>query len=263
AQEELEQAKARIKLLEAEAATNTQLKSSVKQLQEKMEYFFNQQTLQLEQAANALGQHVSQTAENTAREFEAAVALQHLAPNSAAISQSGLPKSVALEVANQLITKSYDLIIEMGSGSTTHFLAQTLKSDNREFSRLGSDQKTLTQYVDASEEDLPKRIISFDHDRKRQKELGEKLTNVGLASYVNLQFAPLVPVQYNGREHLFYDCGIRLQQVAHLFDTRQARILILINVEATGTGPQPSAALPAVLQYLSAHQLDIVANTSI
>ena len=260
---ELESLKQELKQTKEQLASHSNTQNTLKTLQDRMEYLFGQNTLQLEQAANALGQHVSQTAETTARELEAGIALQQLAPGATAINQSGLPKSAALELANQVNTKSYDLIIEMGSGSTAHFIAQTLKGAGRELAAPPSNQKELSHYIEASEDDLPKRILSFDHNRNRQKELSEKLSNAGLANYVSLQFAPLVPTQYNGKEHLFYDCGTRLQQVAHLFDSRQARILIVVNIDATETGPEPSAALPAVLQYLSAHQLDVVVHAAV
>ncbi len=261
AKEALESQKQERQALEEQLSQQSNTQSALKTLQDRMEYLFGQNTLQLEQAANALGQHVSHTAETTARELEAGIALQQLSPGATAISHSGLPKSAALELANQLNTKSYDLIIEMGSGSTTHFIAQALKSAGKDRFASKESEKSLSHYVEPSEDDLPRRILSFDHNRTRQKELGEKLTHAGLASYVSLQFAPLVPTQYNGREYLFYDCGTRLQQVAHLVDSRQARILIVVNIEAAETGPEPGAALPAVLQYLSAHQLDIVVHS--
>lgn len=256
---ELESLKQELEKTREQLASQTNTQNTLKTLQDRMEYLFGQNTLQLEQAANALGQHVSQTAETTAKELEAGIALQQLAPG-AAINQSGLPKSAALELASQLNTRNYDLIIEMGSGTTTQFIAQTLKNSGRELAAPHSNQKELSHYVEASDDDLPKRILSFDHNRSRQKELSEKLNSAGLANYVSLQFTPLVPAQYNGKEQLFYDCGTRLQQIAHLFDSRQARILIVVNTDPTETGPEPGAALPAVLQYLAAHQLEVIAH---
>lgn len=245
--------------LQQQLSSEASSQNVLKNLQDRMEYLFGQNTLQLEQATNALGQHVSHTAETTARELEAGIALQQLAPGET-LNQSGLPKSAALELANQLKTRNYDLIIEMGSGSTTHFIAQSIEKVGRQLTAPPSNQKELSHYVEASEDDLPKRILSFDHNRSRQKKLSDNLANAGLSGYVSLQFTPLVPSQYNGREQLFYDCGTRLQQVAHLFDDRQARIMIMVDIDVTEPGPTPSAALPAVLQYLSAHQLDIVVH---
>src|SRR5690554_1213798 len=119
----LEQKQAELQQQLSSEASN---QNALKTLQERMEYLFDQNTLQLEQATNALGQHVSQTAESTARELEAGIALQQLAPRGTN-NHGGLPKSAALELASLLRTKNYDLIIEMGSGSTTQFIAQTLK----------------------------------------------------------------------------------------------------------------------------------------
>ncbi|TCK07246.1 hypothetical protein [Marinobacterium mangrovicola] len=258
---ELESLKVKLAETEEQLEERSNTQSTLKTLQDRMEYLFGQNTLQLEQAANALGQHVSQTAEITSRELEAGIALQRVAPGAAAITHSGLPKSAALELASQLNTKNYDLIIELGSGSTTYFIAQLLKNAGKDHSSTTENQRSLSHYVEPSEDDLPRRILSVDHNRNRQKELGENLTNAGLASYVSLQFAPLVPSQYAGKEQLFYDCSTRLQQVAHLLDSRLGRILVVVNIDPTETGPEPGAALPAVLQYLSAHQLDIVIHS--
>ena len=118
----------------------------------------------------------------------------------------------------------------------------------------------MSHFLEASDDDLPKRILSLERSRSRYNQLNEQLENNGLASYVNLQFTPLIPFQYQGREHLFYDCANRLQHLSQLLDGRQAKILAMVNRPEDGTGPDTKAALPALLQYLSAHKLEIVFN---
>ena len=261
-QKQLEQMQQDMLHLKEQLGQQQDSASTLKILQERMEYLFGQNTLQLEQATNALGQHISQTVATTAIELEAGIALQKMS-SGFLTNSTKLPKSVMLELAKQLQIRSYDLIIEMGDGSTTHFIAQTLRNVLRGQTTSNLNQSELSQYVEASDKDFPKRILSFDHNRNRILELSETLATAGLANYVTLQFAPLVPTQSNSEEQLFYDCGTRLQQIAQLFDGRQASILIFVNIEPAETGPELHAVLPAVLQYLSAHQLDIIVNNSI
>jgi len=117
-----------------------------------------------------------------------------------------------------------------------------------------------TRYVDASEEDLPKRIVCFEHNRSKFNNLTDNLKNSGLGPLINLHFSPLVPYLYQGREHLFYDCANRLSQLARLFEDREAKIFVLLNDTHTEQKPDRFAALPQLLQHLSAHSLDIVVN---
>ena len=260
--QQLEQARGDQQQLQEQLANQSNTQSALKTLQERMDYLFGQNTLQLEQAANALGQHVSQTAQHTATEIESGLALQQqLGPDAPALSpaESGLPKSAALHLARQLKSQPYDLIIELGSGATTHFMAHTLRNAYKTGQQT-ADQKKLSHVVEASDEDLPKRILSLEHSRSRYNQLNEQLKNSGLSGYVHLQFTPLVPFPYQGKEPLFYDCANRLQHLSQILDGRQANILVMVNQPEDGSGPDPKAALPALLQYLSSHKLEVVFN---
>ena len=127
----LEQAREDRQQSQEQLSNQSNTQNALKTLQERINYLFGQNTLQLEQAANALGQHVSQTAQHTARELEAGLALQQqLGPDAPALnpSENGLPKSAALQLVRQLKSQPYDLIIELGSGATTHFMAHTLRN---------------------------------------------------------------------------------------------------------------------------------------
>lgn len=236
----------------------------LKKLEKRMEYFFEQQRLQMEQAANALGRHISTTASTTARELEAGISLQHqFGGTLPSLEEQGnrLPSTVALQLARQLKTQPYDVILEMGSGVTTTFMAHTIKNTTRNENEKNSEQTELARYVDPSDDDLPKRIVCFEHNRAKYTELTASLKKSGLAPVVGLEFAPLVPYNHNGQEHLFYDCASRLQHIAKLLEGRQARIFILVNRATGGSQPEALVALPQVLQYLSGHTLDIVVHT--
>lgn len=250
-----------INALQEQLAVERAGKEQFNELKKKMDYLFGQQTLQLEQAANALGRHVTTTVTNTAKDLEAGIALQQQygqdLPNLE--DQSGrLPASVALQLSRQLKTQPYDVIIELGSGVTTTFMAHTLKNTPR--NEESSEGTELARYVDPSEDDLPKRIVCFEHNRAKYNELSSGLKKSGLAPVIGLEFSPLVPYNYQGQEYLFYDCASRLQQIAKLLEGRQARIFVLVNRASGDSQPEPLVALPQLLQYLSAHILDVVVH---
>lgn len=238
-------------------------KEQFNELKNKMEYLFGQHTLQLEQAANALGRHVTSTVTSTAKDLEAGIALQQQYGQDlpSLEDQNGrLPPSVALQLSRQLKTQPYDVIIELGSGVTTTFMAHTLRNHTGKSDEPHSGEKQVAHYVDASEDDLPKRIICFEHNRTTYNKLLENLKTSGLAPLINVHYAPLVATSYQGQERLFYDCANTLQRVATLFEGRQARIFILVNVPQGASQPDTAAALPQVLQHLAAHTLDVVVN---
>src|SRR5690625_3949905 len=135
----------------------------------------------------------------------------------------------------------------MGSGVTTTFMAHTIKNTTRNENEKNSQQTELARYVDPSDDDLPKRIVCFEHNRAKYTELTASLKKSGLAPVVGLEFAPLVPDNHNGQEHLFYDCASRLQHIAKLLEGRQARIFILVNRATGGSQPEALVALPQVL----------------
>ncbi|WP_341938862.1 hypothetical protein [Marinimicrobium sp. C2-29] len=253
----------RVQSLEQQLRAQQATQQQSDKLLQRMEYLFEQQSLQLEQAANALGRHVSATAKTTAKELEAGIQLQQqYGSQLVGLEEQGkrLPATVALQLSRQLKAQPYDVIIEMGSGVTTSFLAHTLRNQPHNSGSKESGSTDVAHYIDPSDEDLPKRIVCFEHNRARFHHLQSTLKQSGLAPVVNLHFSPLVPYQHQGREYLYYDCANRLQQLANLFENRQARIFILLNESAGEQQPDRFAALPQLLQYLSAHTLDIVVN---
>ncbi|ROQ20037.1 FkbM family methyltransferase [Marinimicrobium koreense] len=253
----------RVQALEQQLKAQHAAQQQSDKLLQRMEYLFEQQSLQLEQAANALGRHVSVTAKTTAKELEAGIQLQQqYGSQMIGLEEQGkrLPSTVALQLSRLLKSQPYDVVIEMGSGVTTSFLAHTLRSRPQEGGSKASANTDVAHYIDPSDEDLPKRIVCFEHSRARFNHLQSTLKQSGLAPVVNLHFAPLVPYQHQGTEYLYYDCANRLQQLANLFENRQARIFVLLNESAEEQQPDRVAALPQLLQYLSAHTLDVVVN---
>lgn len=227
-------------------------------LEKRLEYFFGQHTLQLEQAANALGRHVTSTVTNTAKELEAGIALQQqFGRDLPSLEEHGgkLPAAVALQLSRQLRSTPYDVIIEFGSGVTTRFMAHTLR--NQPINEKTSESLELAPYIDASDDDLPKRIVCFENNRTKYNELIENLKKNGLAPIVQLQFAPLVHVGYQGQQYLFFDCKASLRRLGQLFEGREARLLVSISQLDERAKISVAPALQQVLQYLSAHRVDI------
>ena len=255
----------KVKHLEQQLTDAQAGQTQFNELKQRMEYLFDQQGLQLEQASNALGRHVTSTAKSTARELQAGIALQQQLGADCGLEEQGnrLPATVALQLSRQIKIQPYDLIIEMGSGVTTSFLAHTLRKQAQNDDDDSEPNGTrVSRYVEPSDDDLPKRILCFEHNRATVKELEQKLKQSSLSPIITLQYAPLVTCHYQGREYLYYDCARRLQQVAQLFEHRDARILVLLNDTTGDSRPDREAALPQLLQYLSAHSLDVVINSA-
>ncbi|WP_347331335.1 hypothetical protein [Marinimicrobium locisalis] len=253
----------KVKTLEEQLAEAGKSEQQFTKLQQRMEHLFDQQGLQLEQATNALGRHVTSTGHNTARELEAGFQLQQqLGPDFPSMAERGnrLPSTVALQLARQLKNQPYDLIIEMGSGVTTSFLAHTLRKRVEDQGEGEAEGSSVARYVEPSDDDLPKRILCFEHNRSTVNTLQGTLKHSGLYPIITLQYAPLVACQHQGQEYLYYDCGSRLRQIAQLFENRTAKIFVLLNDVGGDGRPNPVVALPQLLQYLSAHSLDVVVN---
>src|SRR5690625_5981611 len=120
-----------------------------------MGYLFDQQRLQVEQAANALGRHISTTASTTARELYAGISRQHqFGGTLPSLEEQGnrLPSTVALQLARQLKTQPYDVILEKGSGVTTNFMAHTIKNTTCNENEKISEQTELDLYVDSNDD---------------------------------------------------------------------------------------------------------------
>lgn len=261
-QQKKEHAK-QINALEEQLTAARAGKEQFNELKKRMDYLFGQQTLQLEQAANALGRHVTSTVTNTAKELEAGIYLQQQFGRDLPILEeqdSKLPSTVALQLSRLLKSRTYDVILELGSGVTTSFMAYSLRNTPGQTDQAeNSDGTEIARYVDASENDLPKRIICFEHNRPKCQKLQESLKASGIAPLINVQYAPLITVIHQGQEHLFYDCSSRLQHLARLFEGRMARALVLVNRVSGEDRLSRVPALSQLLQYLAPHTLDIFA----
>lgn len=275
-----------------------ELVATEEELEKHKTYLSNrkQQLEQAEQQVTALKQHLKEQAEQGSRfeSLEAKIAglagnitgyfdkqlsqtskqIQSSIDLQSYLQQGNLPVAtsasfspdLALYIAERLESNRYDVIIEFGGGSSTAFFARTLQrhiarqNDNNQ--RLSYDKESDSKdiaYVTADEFDLPKRIVTFEHQKSKHEKIKAMLASNNLDALVHLAHAPLVDYHYNGSDYLFYDCDKVLKQIANVYDGRAAKILAL------ASGPPAKAGfgakiptVPALLNTVGRHTIDVV-----
>jgi hypothetical protein len=241
------------KKLEAAEKYNEQLAK----LNERMDYMFEQQRLQLEQATNALGRHITQTSSQQVTELKARLSLERtFGTNLINLNEndSNLSEVTAVTLTQQLEDNSYDLIIEFGAGKSTEFLVNAIINNHSPNRQL--ENKSAANDFDASDFDLPQHVLSFEHDKKQFNAVKKRIEQNNLQNLVDLKYTPLIPNKQS--QELFHDCDRALANVASLFDGRDAKVLIVVNPTNAKKQPTHAAALATVLTSLSALQLDIM-----
>lgn len=250
--------------LDAQQDQNRQLQK----LQERMEYLFEQQTLQREQAANALGQHVTRQTHATIDSMQTCIEAQKaLGASAQALSYDGksLPHASALLLNRTLENGSYDVVLDISTGVTTAFLASALQQRDANQLRITQRQRPgkntdgqLEPYTVAEAGELPKRLLGVTHSREQRQAMCNHLQHKGLEHLVDVQLLPLVEVSTAGHTALFYDLKRTLQRLADLFDERTARVLVVCAMDQQPANISVEALLPLLLQYLASHTLELV-----
>ena len=256
-QQALAQAQATIEALQNNS-------SQLQQLEEKMAALFNKQGQTMQEYTNALGQHVTRTAKSTAQNIESFLGMQkYLVQDGTPLQLNGsrLSSELALKLTERLHNTHYDLIIEFGTGTSTQLLAKALLKQERD--KPHSQHLISRDNEETYSADLPKRIISFEHDKKAIAPLSQQLEQQGLAPLVDLIFAPLSDYTHKGEDYLFYECKSKLKQLAQVFEQREARILVLVDgPDTTDESLSRYPLLPLLLKHLATHQLDIIVTQS-
>lgn len=258
----LEEANAQLATLREQLQNQQHSAGKLSALEQKMEQLFAGHTEQLRQNTNALGQHVTKMHYSSNRRQQAALAVQHSLSHGELPLQFG-DVSITPELAQQLVflvrSRHYDLIIEFGSGTSTQLLARALPGQAPAWQQnLAIARQDHAQHLAPSEQDLPKRIISFEHNKTYYRQTLQDLNSQGLHKAVELVHAPLVEADGTGTT-LFYDCKARLEQLAAVLGGKEKRILVLVDGPSADNGEASRApALPLVLNHLAAHKLDVV-----
>ncbi|GGP50348.1 hypothetical protein [Shewanella saliphila] len=255
--------------------TNQALEKSLhindKALDSLVEKITASQSKELDNLKNRLAWHIQKQAENSTKQIESFIGVQSfLESGSLTMEYHGWPISsdIALFLLGKIKSNNYDLIIEFGSGTSTRLFAQAMQHDiigtqphieDLAPKRIGKDtRKNEIELVDYLQ-DLPQRVLTFEHNKKYYDKTLASLQQNGLDNIVNLVHAPLVDCKINNDDYLYYSCDNALKHIADLFEGRTAKILVLIDGPPGATGPL--ARLPAVtklLNHLGSHQMDLV-----
>ncbi|MDN3651812.1 hypothetical protein QWY77_03405 [Thalassotalea ponticola] len=203
---------------------------------------------------------------NSVKQIESYIGVQnYLETGNLAMDYHGWPISsdIALFLLNKIERNNYDLIIEFGSGTSTLLFAKALK--NKQQHKLQNSAPRLESVEVLNDNtpgkylDLPKQIVTFEHNKKYFEKTMTSLTDAGVNELVDLIHAPLVDCRVNGQDFLYYSCESMLNQLKHVFAGRVAKVLVLIDGPPAKTGPLARLpGVPLLLNYLANHQLDIV-----
>lgn len=242
-------------------------------LQATLERLFSQQQEQFTQAANALGQHVTRQFRQQQSELQSYWGVtRYLETGDTPLEfhQTGLNAEQAGYLVRLIGAQDYDLVIEFGSGASTTFLARTLikgvqnRFKQRQNGALSKDsEQEVAEYVMPEPGDLPHRLVSFEQTQEQHRRTESELDQAGLSGWVDPVYAPLVPATQSDAR-LFYDCQSTLSRLADHYRQQTARVLVLVNgpESPTGDAEAKQPALASVLQYFSAHALDLVLTRS-
>ena len=244
-------------------------------LEAKMTELFEVQADLVKQSVSALGQHVTRSFKDQRQHLQSQAALAAYLETGVqplSLGAWAIDAELATYLVQTLERESYDLIIEFGSGTSTLLLARVLAKSTDRISerRVEYDYSERTEgsvypaRSSSPHHDLPQRILSFEQDGEHFEQTSSMLKHEGLDSLVDLVLAPLVPTGLSGQQDtgtpLFYACEQKLERVAQLYEGRRAKILVLVDGPSS---PQENPlsrepALANLLQYFSAHQLDVL-----
>ncbi|WP_024460063.1 hypothetical protein [Marinimicrobium sp. LS-A18] len=259
------------KLAEAEG----KLQTVVKQLDEQSAGV--QRFEDLEAKLNALSgtitNHIDKKLLNTTKQIEGSMGLQqYLSSGELPLNYHGWPISpdLGLYLAEKIETQNFDLIIEFGSGTSTSLFAKTVMNKVWRSQSSGRKQALLERgheegytkdlaFVEPAEEDLPKRVVTFEHKKEYYDKTANLLKQGGLGKVVDLVHAPLVDYEYKGESFLYYACDEKLSDLAKMLGGRRANILVLVDGPPGATGPLARfPALPKLLNALPLCRFDVI-----
>ena len=238
-----------------------------KLLDDKLNALAAAKTEELNKAVGNIKNHVNTGLGNAAKQLEAFMGIQtYLEKGIKPLSFHGWPISpdIGLYLTGLIDANNYDVIIEFGSGTSTVLMAKALVSKQR-----GNAQKVLSDNSkagtglalgEADYNDLPARIVTFEHNSKYHAQTLKALQDNGVDGLVDLVHAPLVDYQYkDGSQYLYYSCADKLAELAKVFKGRKANILVLVDGPPGSTNKHARfPALPHLLNALSGHKFTII-----
>ena len=218
-----------------------------------------------------LTKKIQQSSELTVKQVESYMGVQsYFETGKKGLAFHGWPISsqVALHLLGMIEERDYDCIIEFGSGTSTLMFAEALIKKHKIRSQDGQllldggevahQTNSELRTYSPSEFDVPKRVVSFEHDKKYFGKTEQLLANQGVQGLVDLVYSPLVTTNVEDQSFLYYSCDAKLKAISNVFSERDARILVLIDGPPQQTGPKArSPALAFLLNHLAQHRLDV------
>lgn len=251
-----------------------ELRSHILQLQahigDKFNNLLNEQKNQLGSIQKALNKTFEKNINNATRQIESFIGVQNYLKDGAyPFDFHGWPISpdIALFLLNQIEDNNYDLIIEFGSGTSTALFAEALVKKNQrltpqaqfQLENSESSSQAMQVYYEPAFSDLPRRVVTFEHNKKYYDQTLDRLIKMKLDQAVDLVYAPLVDFQFKEDSYLYYSCNSKLEELAKAFEGRRAKILVLVDGPPAATCPLARfPALPSLLKYFSSHTMTIV-----
>lgn len=273
------EAEQRIRQLEKDAeAQRAGAEQRTAQLQKQLDaqtaqnHRFDELAEKLSGFTHQISNHFDKKLDRASQNIERTLGLNnYLQTGTLPINQPALPalsSDLGLYLAGRVETRQYDLIIEFGSGASTLFLARTVlkrleKTRRDDTGRLSHDSgsgfdKDLA-FISPDDNDLPKRLVSFEHRKDICERLEQTLQSSGLNSLVDVSHAPLVDYHTQEQDYLHYDCDAMLERIARLYEGRTARLLVLVSGPPLKAGINARfPAMPRLLNRLGTHELDVV-----
>ena len=258
--QQLEEAKQQIETLTQQLATKenslTKTEERFSSLESKLDQLFGEQRSYIQQTTNALGQHVTRSAQQQRDEQ----ALTHYLHHGQRPISTELPPNFAMALLERRETQRYDVMVVLGSTPVTELLAQAVVNETRQQPRLTAQHanesgKDVQHYVAPSQDDLPQAVISLAHKKSLCKTLKQRLAANHTQEAVNVVHAPWV--EANEKGDLFYAWEATLKRLNQWLE-EDAKVLVVVgNALAEANHPR-MAALPQLLQHLPTQTLEVI-----
>ena len=199
-----------------------------------------------------LTNHLDKKLASTAKLIENVVGLQnYLNTGDLPLNQQGwsINTDLVMFLIEKLEAEKYDLIIEFGSGNSTVLFGKVMM-------KMLSNQQQSESSCDS---DIPKRVLTFEHNTHYYEQSSAKLRQTGVDHMVELVHAPLVEYDHQDNQYLYYDCDKALSKMSKYFEKKTPKILVLVDGPPGDTGIHARfPALPKLLKYFSQANIDLI-----
>ena len=203
-----------------------------------------QQAQNLKELESRLMAHTKRELQNAVKQLEAYMGIQSfMTSGEASLDFHGWPISsdIALFLIKLLVSEEYDLVVELGSGTSTVIMAKALK--------LGSAHGEPRRSVG-------KRITSFEHSAQYLEKTLAILTEVGCEEFVDLVHSPLEELSICNADYLYYSCEKKLGDIASSLVGQKSKILVFIDGPPAATCEHARfPVMPVILRHFAGHEL--------